>query len=149
MIDVENLGFRYSRRGNALFSNLNLHLPAGTLCGLLGANGAGKSSLLRLLAGLSFPQHGRCTVLGHEPAQRAPEFLADIFLLPEEFQLPALEASTYEARYGALYPRFDSALFNRLFTELQLPRPQKLHTLSQGQKKKFCSPSALPRRRAC
>ena len=50
MIDVKNLGFRY-RRGQPLFSNLNLQLPAGTLCGLLGANGAGKSTLLKLLAG--------------------------------------------------------------------------------------------------
>jgi ABC-2 type transport system ATP-binding protein len=137
MIDIQNLGFRYSRRREALFSNLTLQLPAGTLCGLLGANGAGKSTLLKLLAGLSFPQQGRCAVLGHEPSQRQPAFLADIFLLPEEFQLPAIEAVQYERRYGSLYPRFDSALFNRLMTELQVPRPQKLNTLSQGQKKKF------------
>jgi ABC-2 type transport system ATP-binding protein len=137
MIDVENLGFRYRRRGNALFSNLNLQLPAGTLCGLLGANGAGKSTLLKLLAGLSFPQQGQCKVLGHEPAQRTPEFLADIFLLPEEFQLPPLEAASYAGRFGSLYPRFDRAQFDRLLTELQVPRPQKLNTLSQGQKKKF------------
>ncbi len=136
MIHVENLGFRYKRRGNALFSNLNLHLPAGTLCGLLGANGAGKSSLLKILAGLSFPQHGECRVLGHEPAQRTPEFLADIFLLPEEFQLPAIEASAYAERFGSLYPRFNREQFERLLTELQVPRPQQLNTLSQGQKKK-------------
>jgi ABC-2 type transport system ATP-binding protein len=137
MIDIKNLNFRYSRRGDALFSNLNLQLPAGTLCGLLGANGAGKSTLLKLLAGLSFPQQGHCVVLGHEPSQRQPSFLADIFLLPEEFQLPALEAATYEERFGSLYPRFDRALFGRLMSELQIPRPQKLNTLSQGQKKKF------------
>ena len=137
MIDIQHLGFRYRRRGLPLFSNLNLQLPAGTLCGLLGANGAGKSTLLRLLAGLSFPQAGRCSVLGQEPARRAPELLADLFLLPEEFQLPALEAATYGERYGSLYPRFDAAMFDRLLGELQTPRQQKLNTLSQGQKKKF------------
>jgi ABC-2 type transport system ATP-binding protein len=137
MIDIQDLGFRYRRRGQPLFSNLNLQLPSGTLCGLLGANGAGKSTLLKLMAGLSFPQKGRCTVLGQSPAERRPEFLADVFLLPEEFQLPAIEAADYETRIGALYPRFDGALFNRLLTELQIPRPQKLNTLSQGQKKKF------------
>jgi len=136
VIDVKNLGFRY-RRGQPLFSNLNLQLPAGTLCGLLGANGAGKSTLLKLLAGLSFPQAGRCAVLGHEPARREPAFLADLFLLPEEFQLPAFVAATYAERYGSLYPRFDTDLFNRLLTDLQTPRQQKLNTLSQGQKKKF------------
>jgi ABC-2 type transport system ATP-binding protein len=136
MIEVQNLGFRYKRRGNPLFSNLNLHLPAGTLCGLLGANGAGKSSLLKILAGLSFPQQGLCKVLGHEPGLRQPEFLADVFLLPEEFQLPAIEASAFAARFGMLYPRFDREQFERLLTELAVPRPQKLDTLSQGQKKK-------------
>jgi len=137
MIDIQNLGFRYSRKGDALFSNLNLALPAGTLCGLLGANGAGKSTLLKLMSGLSFPQRGRCTVLGHEPGQREPEFLADIFLLPEEFQLPALESAVFVERFGCLYPRFDEDRFTRLIVELQVPRQQKLNTLSQGQKKKF------------
>jgi ABC-2 type transport system ATP-binding protein len=137
MIDLKNLGFGYTRRGNPLFANLNLHLPAGTYCGLLGANGAGKSTLLRLIAGLSFPQGGQCRVLGHEPRRRAPEFLADVFLLPEEFQLPPTAAATYEQRFGSLYPRFDRSLFNRLLGELQVPHHQKLNTLSQGQKKKF------------
>ncbi len=76
-------------------------------------------------------------MLGHEPRQRAPEFLADLFLLPEQFQLPALQPASYEKRYGNLYPRFDHGLFNRLLGELQIPHQQKLSTLSQGQKKKF------------
>jgi ABC-2 type transport system ATP-binding protein len=137
MIDLEDVGFRYGRRGPALFTRLNLHLPSGTLCGLLGANGTGKSTLLRLISGLSFPQSGQCTVLGHEPRQRKPEFLADVFLLPEEFQLPAILSASYASRYGALYPRFDQALFQRLLGEMQIPHHQKLSTLSQGQKKKF------------
>ena len=137
MIDIRNLGFRYARRGEPLFSNLNLALPAGTLCGLLGANGAGKSTLLKLMAGLSFPQVGNCTVLGRDPSRREPELLADIFLLPEEFQLPALQPHVYEARFGSLYPRFDHAQFAHLLAELQIPLQQKLNTLSQGQKKKF------------
>jgi ABC-2 type transport system ATP-binding protein len=137
MIDIQDLGFRYSKRGQPLFANLNLQLPAGTLCGLLGSNGAGKSTLLKIMAGLSFPQQGRCAVLGFNPVDRLPEFLADVFLLPEEFQLPAMEAADFEKRFGALYPRFDGALFNRLLTELQIPRPQRISTLSQGQKKKF------------
>jgi ABC-2 type transport system ATP-binding protein len=137
MITLENVGFRYGRRGNGLFSGLNLQLPAGTICGLLGANGAGKSTLLKLIAGLGFPQQGQCRVMGHEPRRRTPEFLADIFLLPEEFELPAIVASSYERRFGSLYPRFDVGLFNRLLGELQIPHKQKLHTLSLGQKKKF------------
>jgi ABC-2 type transport system ATP-binding protein len=137
MIEMKNLGFRYGRRGQALFANLNLQLQAGTICGLLGANGAGKSTLLRLISGLSFPQSGQCRVMGHEPRQRATQFLADVFLLPEEFQLPALQPESYARRYGIFYPRFDLPMFLRLLGELQIPHEQKLSTLSQGQKKKF------------
>ena len=46
MIELKDLGFRYGRAGKPLFDRLHLQLPAGTICGMLGANGAGKSSLL-------------------------------------------------------------------------------------------------------
>lgn len=137
MITIDNLGFRYAPRAEPLFTNLSMQLPAGTLCGLLGANGSGKSSLLRLIAGLTFPQQGRCTVMGHEPRRRTPDLLADIFLLPEEFQLPGMDASTYASRYGALYPRFDWKMCRSLLEELRVPSDRKLDSLSLGQKKKF------------
>lgn len=137
MIHVQDLCFGYSRRGEPLFGKLNLQLPAGTLCGLLGANGAGKSTLLRILSGLSFPRSGSCRVLGHEPRSREPQFLSQVFLLPEEFELPAIRAGSYAVRFGSLYPQFDTALFDRLLDELQVPQQQRLNTLSQGQKKKF------------
>src|SRR5688500_8362507 len=105
MITTKQLGFAYSRKGKPLFDGLDLELPAGTICGMLGANGAGKSTLLKILAGLIFPQQGSCEVLGHTPGERLPAFLADIFLLPEEIFVPALTAQQYATLYGSLYPR--------------------------------------------
>lgn len=137
MIDVSNLVFSYGRQGPPLFNHLNLQLPAGTICGLLGANGAGKSSLLRLLAGLSFPQQGSCRVLGHVPGQRQPSLLADVFLLPEEIHVPAVNPAVYVERYGSLYPRFDRAVFDKLLADFALPSERKLTTFSYGQRKKF------------
>jgi ABC-2 type transport system ATP-binding protein len=137
MIELTDISFAYSRKQTPLFSHLNCQLPAGTICGLLGANGAGKSSLLRLLAGLSFPQQGSCRVLGNEPGRREPKFLADVFLLPEEVSVPALLPATYAARFGSLYPKFDQALFAQLQAEFSLPVAQKLTQYSHGQKKKF------------
>jgi len=98
MIELKDLGFAYSRNGKPLFQKLQLQLPAGTICGMLGANGAGKSTLLKLLAGLSFPQQGSCEVLGYTPGDRQPGFLADIFLLPEEFSVPAISATGFPAK---------------------------------------------------
>jgi ABC-2 type transport system ATP-binding protein len=137
MIDISDLGFAYTRRDKPLFAQLNLHLRAGTICGMLGPNGAGKSTLLKILAGLTYPQQGSCRVLGYTPAERQPEFLADIFLLPEEIFVPQISAIEYARRYGNLYPRFTEATFTTLLAEFALPVDKKLHTLSYGQKKKF------------
>ena len=137
MITTKQLGFSYSRKAPPLFDGLNLELPAGTICGMLGANGAGKSTLLKIMAGLIFPKRGSCEVLGFTPAQRLPAFLADIFLLPEELHVPALNAQQYATLYGSLYPRFDRAQFFALLNEFMLPLDRKANTFSHGQKKKF------------
>jgi ABC-2 type transport system ATP-binding protein len=137
MITTKQLGFSYTRKRAPLFEGLDLELPAGTICGMLGANGAGKSTLLKMLAGLIFPQKGTCEVLGHTPRERLPSFLADIYLLPEEIYVPGLSAETYAALYGSLYPRFDRAQFYALLAEFMLPIDRKADTLSLGQKKKF------------
>ncbi len=137
MITTKQLGFAYSRKAKPLFDGLDLELPAGTICGMLGANGAGKSTLLKILAGLIFPQQGRCEVLGYQPGERLPSFLADVFLLPEELHVPALNAQQYASLYGSLYPRFDRSQFFALLNEFMLPVDRKASTFSHGQKKKF------------
>ena len=137
MIDIKNLGFGYSHADTPLFQDLSLHLPAGTICGMLGANGAGKSTLLKLLAGLVFPGQGSCEVLGFAPGDRLPEFLADIFLLPEEVFVAPVTPSTYARRYGALYPHFDLQTYSTLLADFALPTDRKVTTYSYGQKKKF------------
>jgi ABC-2 type transport system ATP-binding protein len=137
MIELNELGFRYGRAEKPLFQGLDLQLPAGTICGMLGANGAGKSSLLRLLAGLSFPQQGSCKVLGFVPGERSPAFLSDIFLLSEEIFVPPVTPAIYAHRYASFYPRFDQAAYDKLLADFELPIARKLSAFSYGQKKKF------------
>jgi ABC-2 type transport system ATP-binding protein len=137
MIELKEVGFRYTRTSKPLFQGLDLQLTAGTICGLLGANGAGKSTLLRLLAGLSFPQQGSCRVFGFAPADRLPAFLADIFLLPEEIFVAPVTPAVYAHRYAGFYPRFDHAIYDKLLADFSLPADRKLSEYSYGQKKKF------------
>ncbi|MEJ7766577.1 MAG: ATP-binding cassette domain-containing protein, partial [Chitinophagaceae bacterium] len=59
MIAIKNLTYRYSRK-TALFNGLNLTLSPGKIYGLFGKNGAGKSSLMKNVAGLLFPSDGEC-----------------------------------------------------------------------------------------
>ena len=76
MVQVENIQFAYGR-GKPLFKDLSLHLQPGNVYGLLGRNGAGKSSLLRLMGGLLFPQKGACRFGAHLAARRHPAFLQE------------------------------------------------------------------------
>lgn len=136
MIHIEDLSFHY-RRKEPLFNSLNLNLPAGNIYGLLGRNGAGKSSLLKIIAGLLFPRHGSVDVDGFQSKDRFPHFLREVYLITEEFQLPSITMERFIKLYSPFYPRFNHNLFGKYMLEFQLPLWQKLSTFSYGQKKKF------------
>lgn len=136
MIDLTNLTFCYGRKPPVL-QDLSLHLEPGRIYGLLGSNGAGKSSLMRLMAGLLFPTNGQIRVNNHEPRQRKPAFLEDVFFLPEEIDTPSITLSRYVATMGAFYPRFNDDQFRQYLRAFQLPATiDKLADLSLGQRKK-------------
>lgn len=135
MIVIRNLSFGYSRE--LLFKDMSLVLEPGNIYGLLGLNGAGKSTLLRLATGLLFPHRGSIEAFGHEPARRNPSFLANVFMLPEELNLPGITGTQYVAALAPFYDKFDRARFDRCVEEFELPPDKKLTSLSYGQKKKF------------
>lgn len=136
MITIENIVFAYNRK-KPLFSGLNLKLEQGNIYGLLGRNGAGKTTLLKLISGLVFPQSGKCMLNGFASQDRIPESLEDIYLLPEEFDLPSVRIFRYIELNAPFYTKFDLKKFGRLIEEFQLDPQKKLNQLSYGQKKKF------------
>ena len=136
MIQINGLSFRYSPK-KSVFDQLSLTLPSGNIYGLLGKNGAGKSTLLKIISGLLFPTHGNLEVVGFRPKDRYPQFLNEIYLVTEEFHLPALKIEQYLRLYSPFYPRFNRSLFDEYINEFKLPRDQKLTALSYGQKKNF------------
>ena len=140
MVSVSNLRFSYGRKN--VFNGLNLYLEPGYIYGLLGRNGTGKSTLLRCLAGLLFPQAGSIDVLGFNPALRKPDFLQQLFLVPEEFYLPDFSLKKLLKHQAAFYPKFNSAQFEKYIQEFEIPETNTLQEMSYGQKKKvlisFC-----------
>lgn len=136
MIQIDNISFSYGQQ-QLLFDQFNLSLPPGNIYGLLGKNGAGKSTLLKIMVGLLFPEQGTIDVLGFRPEDRYPPFLREMYLLTEEFDLPAQSMERFVRLYSPFYPRFDHSLFDAYISEFKLPRKQKLTALSYGQKKKF------------
>ncbi|MFD2569621.1 ATP-binding cassette domain-containing protein [Spirosoma soli] len=135
MVELRDVSFGY-RRGKPLYETLNLRLQAGAIYGLLGPNGAGKSTLLRLIAGLLYPRAGEIEVNHYKPGDRKPAFLEDLFLVPEEFDLPSVRIGQFIASNVPFYPRFDQAQMAGYLREFGLTDNHKLHELSHGQKKK-------------
>src|SRR6185436_3719615 len=109
MIRIEKLAFGY--RKAPLYRDFSLLLSEPGVYGLFGRNGSGKSTLLLLLAGLLFPKGGRIDVAGHAPAKRHPDFLSQVYIVPEEFHLPNLRPGQLAESQAGFYPNFSARAF--------------------------------------
>ncbi|PHN06841.1 ABC transporter ATP-binding protein [Flavilitoribacter nigricans DSM 23189 = NBRC 102662] len=119
-----------------MFEDLDLHLAPGTIYGLLGKNGAGKSSLLNIIQGLLFPDSGQVNVLSFQPKDREPAFLQDCFMISESMFLPNLTVWDFAKTYAPFYPNFDWEQYGQLVAEFDLDADARLNRISLGQKKK-------------
>ncbi|MBF5003493.1 ATP-binding cassette domain-containing protein [Diaphorobacter caeni] len=139
-LQVRDLRFGYK---GPLFEHFHAAIDTPGVYGLFGRNGTGKSTLLKLLAGLLTPEDGEIRVLGFRPRQRHAEFLAQVYLLPEEFHLPDLKPEALVRNHGVFYPQFNAALFREYLAELQVPPGHRFSQMSLGQKKKATIAFAL------
>lgn len=135
MIQIRNAYYAY-KNGAFVLEHISLQLAGGCIYGLLGENGVGKTTLLKSLAGLVFPKEGQMDVLGFNPSKRHPDFLKDIFMIPEEFSLPAVLIRRYAETLAPFYPHFNFQQFNLLLEEFAIPAEARIDRLSFGQKKK-------------
>ena len=134
MIKVDALSFGYSSP-TLLFDRLDLHLSPG-VHGLLGLNGAGKTSLLKLISGLRLAWQGSCRTLGHDARSRALEMLQDTFILLDEVPASRHSALGLAKERADFYPRFDQQLYSELLVEFEVAADVPLKDLSTGQRKK-------------
>ena len=141
MIKINNLDFAYNN--TQVFKNISLEFEKGNIYGLLGENGVGKTTLLKLICGLQKPQHGSVTVDGLTPSMRQPQFLQNVYFLPEEVITEDTTPEKFIQKIGVFYPRYDFALFNQLMKELEVDLSKKFNELSHGQKKKALLACAL------
>jgi ABC-2 type transport system ATP-binding protein len=141
MISIQNLHFGYNK--GKVFTGLSLQLQAGHIYGLLGKNGTGKSTLLRNIAGLLFPDRGSVKVMGFTPGKREPAFLRQISLVPEEFYVPPVRPSRFMEIHAPFYPRFDRERFTMYLHEFEIPQDRSMQQMSYGQKKKVLISFAL------
>ncbi|ANI90676.1 ABC transporter ATP-binding protein [Arachidicoccus ginsenosidimutans] len=141
MVDIKNLHFSYKKK--KVYDSIGLTFQTGYVYGLLGKNGTGKSTLLRTVCGLLFPDKGSVNVLGFNPSERKPAFLQEVFMVPEEFYLPDVSIQKYVCCNAPFYPKFSQPEFENYLKEFEVPVDNTLQEMSYGQKKKVLIAFAL------
>ena len=136
MLEIDNLSFTYQKSGNVIFSNFSTRFSPGHIYGLLGPNGAGKTTLLYLMSGLLRPDEGQVTFNDINVRLRKPSTTADIFIVPDEYELPRVSLSEYIRVNSVFYPRFSHDDLRRYLDVFGMTEDTHLGNLSLGQGKK-------------
>lgn len=135
MIQLENLTFAY-RRSLPILSAVTTSLHDGHIHGLLGGNGIGKSTLLKLVCGMLYPTAGSISVDGIESRRRERALFANLLFVPEEFELPQISLQRYVNITAPFYPDFSFEEFVRNCEQLEVSPTHRMDKLSMGQRKK-------------
>jgi len=143
MIEVSKISYRYAGQKDLVFDKFSLRLEQNNIYGLLGKNGTGKSTLLYLISGLLRPSKGRVRFEGVDTSARRPDVLSEIFIVPEEFDLPMMSLERYVSINEPFYPRFSREVLEACLKDFELSTNVKLNALSMGQKKKVFMSFAL------
>ena len=133
MLELHNITKTF---GNfTALDNLSLTVPKGAVYGLVGPNGAGKSTAIRLLTGVYRPDKGELTLDGG-PIYENPDAKVRIGYIPDDiFYFPSASLEDMHKYYRGIYPKFDDALFERLFEVFNLPRKSPIRRFSKGMQK--------------
>ncbi|MGF7046995.1 ABC-2 type transport system ATP-binding protein [Paenibacillus sp. DS2015] len=138
--NVLNLQGVVKERRTRTIGPLDLSIPQGYVIGMVGENGAGKSSLIHMMMQLVIPDEGRIEWFGKSyQGPLPPEIRRMIGYVAEksnveEDNLTIEEATKFRAYW---YPDWDHTLFEELITKFKIPRGTKLNKMSKGERRKF------------
>lgn len=121
--------------GRPVVDNLELRVPQGSVYGLLGRNGAGKSTTIKMLLGMVHPDYGHCELFGEDSLKLRPETRARIAYLAEGHPLYRWMSVGQAVRFArAFYPRWNDALLEQILDHFELSPKKKIRRLSNGQR---------------
>jgi ABC-2 type transport system ATP-binding protein len=133
VIEVENLTHRFGK--HTIYEDLNFQVPAGKIFGLLGKNGVGKTTLIKILMGFLRPTAGRCKVFGEDSHNLSSATRARIGLLFEgHLVYEFMTIAQIERFYAPFYPRWNSGIYYGLVDKLALPDDRLIRNMSSGQR---------------
>ncbi len=133
VIETENLSLHYGQK--TALDQLTLQIPRGGIHAFIGANGAGKSSLFRLLLGFEVPSSGSARILGQDSTALTPCVRARIGFVNEEHTLPewmCVDELTRMQRKQ--YPNWNQARYDEALRNFNVQARQKVGELSRGER---------------
>ena len=120
MICTENLGKKFGRF--EALRGLSFDVPPGSAFALIGANGAGKTTIIKVLMNILEPSSGRASILGVDSRRISPRELAQIGYVSENQDMPGrLTVAEYLAYLRPLYKQWDTQLEASILRQLRLP----------------------------
>ena len=133
VLECRNITKAY-KKNHPVLQNFNIDIPAGRIIGLLGPNGCGKSTLIKMIAGILQPNEGEILVNGNPIGEKT---CADISYLPERtYFTQSMKVEEVIDYFVDFYKDFDVERAYKLLADLKIDPAAKLKTLSKGTKEK-------------
>lgn len=133
VVETENLELRFGPK--IALNGLSLKIPRGRIHAIVGANGAGKSSLFQVLLGFQSPTSGRASILGCDSSALTERERARIGMVNEEHTLPAwLRVSEVVAMQRGQYPAWDDSRYRHIVGHFNVLPEQRISQLSRGER---------------
>lgn len=142
LVTVRRLTKTY--RGRSALNDLSLALPVGRIVGLMGPNGCGKTTLLKILAGVLADYEGEVLLGGHAPGPQSKDFVS--FLPDAEFLSTRMTPPRAIAQFSRLFADFDADKAHRLVDFFALPVDRSIKEMSKGMGEKLRIALAMSRR---
>ena len=133
VIECNNLTHYYGKK--KVFENLSFQVGEGSILGLLGKNGTGKTTTINILNGFLQPANGECLIFGQNTQHLSPKTKARIgFLIEGHIQYSFMTIRQIEKFYSGFYTNWKPAPFWELISKLNISQTQRISTMSCGQR---------------
>jgi len=133
VVECNNLTHYYGKR--LIYEDMSFKIKKGSIFGLLGKNGTGKTTTINILNGYLKPRSGQCLIFGEDSQNLSSHTKTRIgFLMEGHIQYNFMTISQIEKFYSAFFPNWKKEAYYELMKKLEVLPEQKLSTMSCGQR---------------
>ncbi len=137
MIELKNINYKYSPSSENILENVSATIEDGRIYGLMGQNGVGKTTMLKLCAGLLLAKEGKVMQDGLDVSARSVATLEEVYYTSEKPDMPKKSVKDYAKMIAPFYPRFSMDELKRCMDEFGMSLDAKMNKVSQGEQRKI------------